>query len=272
MPKTVETDLVKLFHFPVEVFEKKEDGDRSYKIGGYASTEALDRQGEILVQKGLDFSEFLEYGWFNDNHSKATTGIVGYPELAEFHRGKGWYVQGYLIKGYEPAERIWALARALQKSTNRRLGFSVEGKTIARQNNKILKAKIKNVAITNSPINPECTLEILAKSFCLHGAEDECMECTKDCVGKAFEAGHAVTPAEQVDGGALRVESLEGACRCGSKGTCPYCKRKGLKSQTYQKSEVIKWMVRKGYSSDVAEKFWGLLKRGDDLHRIAKNL
>jgi hypothetical protein len=159
------------FDIALDVFEKAEDGDRSRKIGGFVSTDHLDRQHEVLLQEGLDFTHFLKGGWFNDNHDGATDSVVGYPERAELRKltdGKqGWYVEGFLLKGTDRAEKIWNLANALQK-TDRRLGFSVEGSILERDvtNPKVVrKAAVREVAITKCPVNTNTSLMVLAKSL-----------------------------------------------------------------------------------------------------------
>lgn len=171
-----------------------EDGQPQRKIGGYCSTEHLDRQQEVVLQKGLDFSDFISYGYFNDNHNQATSALVGVPETAEFHPGKGWFTTGYLLKGFSRSDEIWNLAKSLE-GTKRRLGFSIEGKVLERNGNKITKAKIRNVAVTNCPVNPNCTWEVLAKSFDAEGAD------------KALAAGHAITPTS--GGRVLTPQDLE---------------------------------------------------------------
>ena len=182
----------------LDCFEKAEDGDRSRRIGGIVSTSHLDRQQETLIQEGLDFAPFLEHGWFNDNHDSSTDSVVGYPEIAEIRTlpdgHKAWYVEGYLLKGDERADKIWSKANALQK-TNRKLGFSVEGKILERDalNPKIVrKAQVREVAITKCPVNEETSLMVLAKSL---------------------SAGHAsplpVGPVSEGAGRVLAPQSLE---------------------------------------------------------------
>lgn len=196
------------FHFDldVEVFQKSGEGDKDRRIAGFVTTDDLDQQGEKLVQTGLDFEHFLTKGWFNDNHSRETTGIVGYPETAELRKKgdrQGWYVEGYLLKGTKRADEIWELANALQKS-GRRLGFSVEGQIHERSGSgskTIAKATVKNVAITNCPVNDKTSLEVLAKSL--------------DSLDKALQMGPAQpggpTPGEAIPGhgATLAPESLE---------------------------------------------------------------
>ena len=159
------------FDFPVDVFEKSDDGQGfERRIGGIISTEHKDYQDEVVLQNGLDFNYFLKNGWLNDNHSKKTTDIVGYPIAVKktTHEGKpATYMEGYLIPNYKPSDEIWALAQSLKK-TNRKLGFSVEGHVKRREgpNGKIVaKAFVTNVAITNCPFNDKTNLEVLAKSI-----------------------------------------------------------------------------------------------------------
>jgi len=164
---------------PVSFFEKADAApDKQMRIGGIVSSEEPDLQGDTLIQKGLDFSAFLTNGWYNDNHSKETTAL-GYPESVEqFAKGETLpdgttakaactWAEGYLLKGWEPAEKIWKFAKALQ-GTGRRLGFSVEG-SILRRTGELRKtvahAKVRNVAITGCPVNTSSGLTTLSKSL-----------------------------------------------------------------------------------------------------------
>lgn len=213
------------FHFemPIEVWEKAgSEPGKQRRIGGVISTEQKDRQGEIVLQRGLDFSEFIRAGWLNDNHSKETTGIVGYPEKVEKRLVNGkpvHYMEGYLLPDFPRSNEIWKLAQSLQK-TNRRLGFSIEGSVVRREGlegKTIAQAKVRNVAITNCPVNTSTGLEILAKSMMALEAEGDEQKSHR-CWGgascgaeKALAAGQAVTnpgPAPG-EGFALRTESME---------------------------------------------------------------
>jgi len=220
------------FHFelPIEVWEKAGDPGKERRIGGVISSQDKDRQGEVVLQRGLDFSEFIDHGWFNDNHSKDTTGIVGYPEKVEKRTINGrpeHYVEGYLLRGFDKADEIWKLAQSLQK-TNRRLGFSIEGSVMRREGldgKTIAQAKVRNVAITNCPVNTSTGLEILAKSMMAMESEgdqsaaahrcwgegDCCGSCETADAEKAMSAGQAVSDpgASPGEGFALRTESME---------------------------------------------------------------
>ncbi len=170
----MEQDDFSVFIPSVVEFSLQKGGDpkKERKIGGMCSTERRDRQDEIIAAKGLDFSEFVNYGWFNDNHKQDMNAVLGYPEMAVLKTGKGWYTEGYLLKT-EKVDEIWELAKALQ-DTNRRFGFSIEGKVIQRgTDSKILKARVRNVAITHVPVNTDCTWEVLSKAFAEASAVEE---------------------------------------------------------------------------------------------------
>lgn len=206
----IRQDDFRVFLPEFEHFEKSgDDAYNSRKIRGIMSTSAEDRQGEHVLAKGLDLAPFLKSGHFNDNHDQATGAVVGYPEEAHYSKDlqtlkgekrEGWVCGGYLLKGTKRSDEIWELAKALSTTPDRRLGFSIEGKVTRRSNNVIEKASIRNVAVTNCPVNTDATWDVLAKSF-----------CSEDIAMKALSAGYggAFGPAAQSGGSALGKESLD---------------------------------------------------------------
>lgn len=175
----------------------------SKPIGGYTSTEELDRQQEQLLAKGLNFKECVTDGWFNDNHMQDTASVVGVPSEIELHEhpelGLRWYAKGFLLDGYARSESIWNLAKCLQK-LGRKLGYSVEGSIIDRQGPVILKALIRNIAITPNMVNTSCTWNVLTKA--MSGHEDY------------YKALMVDTPINPISGGGvLAGQSLEGRMR-----------------------------------------------------------
>lgn len=190
------------------------------RIGGIISTESKDREDEIVLQDGLDFSEFLAHGWFNDNHSRATNGPVGEP-VRVLRLGKGdkcpdgvvapsacHYAEGWLYEGHPPADAIWDLAQTLQKNgSTRRLGYSIEGAILQRQGpdrKVIARAKVRNVAITNCPVNTQTHMSVLAKALREADQEDEILRAlVREEIERALTSGSA-------SGQALQPESLDG--------------------------------------------------------------
>lgn len=136
----------------------------SRALGGYATTEDFDRQSEQIIQKGLDFTECINHGWYNDNHEQTTNAIIGTPTLLELHKsdvfGYRWYCEGFLFEDYQRADEIWTLAKAA-KRLGRKLAYSIEGVTLQRRGPRVVKAKVRNIAITANPVNTAATWDIL---------------------------------------------------------------------------------------------------------------
>lgn len=265
------------FQIPVSFFEKADaEPGKQRRIGGVISTESPDRQGEIILQEGLDFSDFIANGWFNDNHTKDTDGILGYPEkVKRFKRGQtlpngdkaktnATWAEGYLLDT-KRANDIWDLGKALAK-TNRRLGYSVEGsiqKRIGMHGKTIAKAKVKEVAITKCPVNTDSKLEVLAKSLSAATYADDPMD-------KSLAMGPANPGGTPTGGAVLAEESLEDKKRKQLKQDMLFtdedvaevkAKNKKAKDKEVKKSlteqEALRWVLRRrpAMSVDQAEKF-----------------
>lgn len=248
------------FEVPVTFFEKADaPAGMQRRIGGIITTESPDRQGEIVLQRGLDFNDFVNHGWFNDNHSKDTDGVLGYPEKVQFFKkgeklpngahapNDGHWAEGYLLQGHERADKIWSLGKALQR-TNRRLGFSVEGGIQQRTGplrKTIAKAKVRNVAITNCPVNTDTRLDVLAKS--LMAVE----HCEPELLVKALAMGVANPGGVPTGGAVLSTESLErdddGQDRLVYDGV-PRPKKKDKAKKSLTDEEAAAW-VRTRYPS-----------------------
>jgi hypothetical protein len=160
--------------------EKSEGGGCTLRIGGIVSTESTDQDGEKLLRRGLDFGPFENNGFFNDNHGRATTDVVGYPTgsarwvekgslLPDGSGDKatvsGWWVEGVLVG--EKGQEIHRIARDL-KGSGRSLGFSIQGSYLSRDPldpKVVTKAVVKHIAITAVPVNSETELRLLAKAL-----------------------------------------------------------------------------------------------------------
>lgn len=137
-----------------------------------ASTPDKDREGQTLIQKGLDFSPFIEHGEFNFNH--ISTSLTGVPtgKKAWFENGI-WKCQGEIIGGLPIAENYKTDQMVEQHNTLRKSGHlrglcvSVEGKVkdLSKCGRFVRKAVVYNIAHTFRPQNPNCTLSMLAKAF-----------------------------------------------------------------------------------------------------------
>lgn len=211
-----------LFDMPVELdFQKSMTGSRRI-VRGYASTETVDQQGEIILQNGINFTPLLKSGFINyDHQTKQLNGaklpiIIGYPTKAEV-RDRGLWVEGELLKSdgtssseqLRLADEMWELGVALQKSGGgRSLSYSVEGGVIERKGNRIVKSVVRAVALTHKPVNSEATVELFAKSFFI-----ACGNCSKqgicdlnECAAHAAEMRKAMSTTSAAP---LALENLD---------------------------------------------------------------
>ena len=203
------------FSFWMPLAKAGEDADGKRWIEGIASDDGEDLQGEKVVQKGLDVDYFVRRGFFNWDHQdvvavKGGTGVerlaigkIGEPTVAQL-TPQGLFVKGFLYRGNPLADAAWELACSLEASgARRKLGFSIQGKTLRKDGNRIVKAWIQDVAITPAPVNPRTYLDVVKS-----------LGTTADELGKALSTGHAKgdeSPAAPGEGGALRPEALDGS-------------------------------------------------------------
>ncbi len=224
-------------HVQVSDFWKAEDdnGVERMRVGGIATTEGMDRDDERVLQDGLNFKPFLDFGYFNDDHRPGT--MLGWPETAKLvkrgdrlpsgkvAKSKGWWVDGYLIDTPRGRE-VWENAEALERqNAPRRMGMSVEGKIKRRLGSTIAVADVHEVAITKKPVNTGTCLGTLAKSM---------------------DAGHQdpTNDPEAESGAPLRRELLEGAPKVMIKA----CKTKEDWKKALEKSGLSKSDFEKSLS------------------------
>jgi len=164
------------FWVPIDDITKATDKDGKVvmKLGGIASTNSKDTDGENLDPAGFDISYLKDRGIVNWNHNKSPEAIIGEPTKAEITK-KGLYIESELYPDNELANKVYELATTLKKnSKTRRLGYSIEGKATLRDPlnpSSVKKAMITNVALTISPKNPDSIVDIIKGEF--HELSDE---------------------------------------------------------------------------------------------------
>jgi hypothetical protein len=107
------------------------------------------------------------------------------------------WVKGYLFKNHQRADYYWELMQALSASqSDRKVGFSIQGKVKRREGTKITECWIQDIALTPAPVNTTTWAEI-AKSL---SAQQWNLSKSEEPEEKALAAG----------GSPLVPESLEG--------------------------------------------------------------
>lgn len=159
------------FRYSAEIQKAEKDANGDWIVEGIASNGAHDNEGESLDPKGLDYSYFLTKGFLKWEHDKSPRNYIGEPLEARV-TPQGFYIKGRLY-GHSPLaqEAVEAMESLAKSGAKRRLGFSVEGSVKERDPRnpaRVLKAIIRNVALTFNPVN-DTTWASLAKS--LSGAD-----------------------------------------------------------------------------------------------------
>tara|TARA_R110002110_G_scaffold52496_2_gene152749 strand:- start:1964 stop:2665 length:702 start_codon:yes stop_codon:yes gene_type:complete len=143
-----------------------------------ASTEQRDLDGELIIQKGLEWGLFEKRGWFNEEHKGGYEFAIGEPTDVQacMHKGvPATRVEGFLYLDDPLGKKAYNKAKMLQKSSDtRRLGGSIEGPVIERDpidRTIVRRALVTNVAITCYGKAPDT--EMIVKA-CKHlGVSDE---------------------------------------------------------------------------------------------------
>ena len=156
--------------------EKSADGE--WKVHGLASTNGIDKQGETIIQKGIDLSPVDEgrgiLNWDHDNSPENIIGVLdGYKQT-----GNGLYVNGRLFKNHSRAQAVHSIMESLGKGDSGRMGMSVEGKILERDpkdRNIIKKCQIRAVALTMNPVNADTHCDFM-KSLNASSVEFEATE------------------------------------------------------------------------------------------------
>ena len=184
------------FWLPISKAASAKDG-KARVVEGIASTPNLDLQNERVVQNGIDFNYFLKHGYFNWDHKPGADNKIGEPQECRI-TPKGLYVKGLIYKGKKIADAVWEHITALSENpnSNRKVGFSLQGKTVRRNGNSILKCWIQDIAITTAPINYNTYIDVVKslgdQSWCdsseLSGSGD---------TNKSLAAGYSPTLANE---------------------------------------------------------------------------
>lgn len=161
---------------PFEIEKSSKTGEERYqdmRIKGIASNPNTgnDRQGQWLDPSGFQLDDFLSTGSLNFHHlwKDKPSAIIGEPIKAHITKSNELYVEGKLYANSKLAREVYDLAEVLEKdSKTRRLGFSIEGIPTLKDpldENRILKARITNLAITPSPVCKGTRMDIMKGGF-----------------------------------------------------------------------------------------------------------
>jgi hypothetical protein len=180
---------------PIDKIEKSKDSDGNeiMKFAGYASPAGVeDTDGETLSPENFDISYLKNRGIINWSHAKkGLESAIGEPTKAEIRKG-GLWLESLLYPDNPEAVKVYQLGKILQKnSKTRRLGYSIEGRALARDSEdptKVTKAMITNCAICLNPKNIKSVIDIIKGNFDPTDFEEDTIDVNENNVDQLIKS------------------------------------------------------------------------------------
>lgn len=117
-------------------------------VYGYASTEAMDGQGEIVSKDALAnaLPAYMKFANIREMHQPSAVGVAKQATLDE----KGLYLAVKVV-----ADDAWnKVKEGVYK------GFSIGGKTITKVDDTITELRLSEISLVDRPANPEAVIEV----------------------------------------------------------------------------------------------------------------
>jgi HK97 family phage prohead protease len=183
-------------------------------VFGYASTEALDSQGEIVRKEAIEAAlpDYMRFANIREMHQPSAVGVARAAELDD----KGLHLAARIVD-----DEAWhKVVEGVYK------GFSIGGRVTARDpdaKHVITGVDLLEISLVDRPANPEAVIELF-KAGARHNREDlarvqhlhdVAVELGADCAGEPRKYAHGdelaklMPLADQVAGLTKRLEALE---------------------------------------------------------------
>jgi HK97 family phage prohead protease len=122
--------------------------DEKRLVFGYASTEALDSQGERISKAAIEkaLPDYMRWANVREMHQASAVGSTRSAEIDD----KGLYIQAKIVD-----DAAWIKVKeGVYK------GFSIGGEAISRTNEVITEIKLTEISLVDRPANAECAIEL----------------------------------------------------------------------------------------------------------------
>lgn len=126
------------FYIP---FSKKDDEQRM--VYGYATTEAIDSQGEIVAKTAIEeaLPDYMKFGNIREMHQPSAVGKAQEANIDD----KGLYLGVKVVD-----DSAWTKVKEGVYN-----GFSIGGKIVTKINDTITKLRLTEISLVDRPANPE---------------------------------------------------------------------------------------------------------------------
>ncbi len=132
-------------HFYAEIC-KVDDEQRM--VYGYASTEALDVQGEIVTKQAMAaaLQDYMQFANIREMHQPSAVGVAKSVEMDD----KGTFISAHVVD-----DSAWSKVKAGVYK-----GFSIGGKAIEKVDNVINALRLTEISLVDRPANPEALITL----------------------------------------------------------------------------------------------------------------
>lgn len=122
--------------------------DEKRLVYGYASTTALDSQGEKITKEAMAeaLPDYLKFSNIREMHQASAVGTAENVDVND----KGIYLAAKIVD-----DNAWKKVKAGVYK-----GFSIGGKSLSKVDNVIEKLRISEISLVDRPANPECVIEL----------------------------------------------------------------------------------------------------------------
>lgn len=144
-------DLLKVF-IPLSKVDEEQR-----MVFGYASTEALDSQGDVISKAAIEeaLPDYMRFANIREMHTMSAVGVAKSAEVDD----KGLYIGAKVVD-----DAAW-----LKVKEGVYKGFSIGGKGLAKSDKTITKLRLTEISLVDRPANPECVIDC----FKAEALEDE---------------------------------------------------------------------------------------------------
>lgn len=122
--------------------------DEKRMVYGYASTEALDSQGEVVTKSAMAeaLDDYMKFANIREMHQPSAVGVAKSAEMDD----KGCFISAHVVD-----DSAWAKVKAGVYK-----GFSIGGKAIAKAEGIISSLKLSEISLVDRPANPEALITV----------------------------------------------------------------------------------------------------------------
>lgn len=178
--------------------------DEQRMVSGYASTEALDVQGEIVTKEAIAgaLTDYMKFANVREMHQPSAVGITKSAEMND----KGLYIDVKVVD-----DAAWnKVKEGVYK------GFSIGGKSIQKDDGVIKSLRLSEISLVDRPANPEALIELWKGDIdAAAPAFEKAVDTLADMLNKGDITPERLLKLVKIDKQKPETEIKKGLCQVG---------------------------------------------------------